>query len=114
MKHQFKVLAGRHVDRGRIYKTGEIVSSEADLVAAFPGKFEIVSRPVPSPEPSGEQEEFLNSQPKEEAEVLVQGSPDSPASLRRRSKASGESASASKKKGKAKSPPAEEDWGEDD
>ena len=46
----YRVKEGTHKDRqGRLYKKGDIVYSEVDLVKAFPGKFELVPAPAPVP-----------------------------------------------------------------
>lgn len=40
---QFKIRAGKHVDEsGRVYRKGEVVESEHDLVKMFPEKFDLV------------------------------------------------------------------------
>ena len=45
---QFKVLCGLHTQDGHVYKAGEIVESDKDLIKIFNnnGKFERVSVPV--------------------------------------------------------------------
>lgn len=37
---RFRVVDGKHHDRDRTYNKGELVESEEDLAAKFPGKFE--------------------------------------------------------------------------
>jgi hypothetical protein len=39
MKFRLKQKAGRHHEGGRVYKGGDTVVSDKDLVKAFPGKF---------------------------------------------------------------------------
>ena len=51
---EFKILAGTHAEGREIFRKGDVVSSELDLVAVFgSNKFEAVNGPVPvEPEPA--------------------------------------------------------------
>lgn len=44
---KFKVLEGVHHEGGKVYKKGETVESELDLVALFVGKFQLVESSSP-------------------------------------------------------------------
>ena len=47
MKFKLVKGAGPHKVGGRVYKAGEIVENDANLVRLFPGKFEQVEGPAP-------------------------------------------------------------------
>jgi len=51
MANKFRVLKGVHIQDGREYKEGEIVTSERSLSSLFAGKFAPVG-PAPAPVPS--------------------------------------------------------------
>lgn len=39
VKSRFRLLHGTHVDKGVVFKAGDQIEDESDLVARFPGKF---------------------------------------------------------------------------
>lgn len=51
-KHKFKLTGGGHTEGGKDYKAGDVVTSDQNLVALFPNKFEALG-----PAPSKDEEE---------------------------------------------------------
>lgn len=51
MLFRLKPKCGPHVQGGKQYEPGDVVESEGDLAAVFPGKFEKVGDSVPTPQP---------------------------------------------------------------
>lgn len=77
---KFRVIAGRHVQDGRIFGKDEILESEHDLVSQFRNKFERVDddtpvTPVKTPAPPGPAPRYVANPPETDARF---GSPVSP------------------------------------
>lgn len=51
MANKYKVLEGTHIQGGKAHKKGDVVISERDLVVIFPGKFAVLSAPIPANAP---------------------------------------------------------------
>ncbi len=101
MKQQFKVAAGRHTQDGQTYNKGEIVVSDHNLSALFPGKFTVVTAPVavveeaPAPPPQSTTSPAtakVEERPVESDKAPVQDQPEGGTVGQRAKKPSGRSA----------------------
>lgn len=57
---RYKLIGGAHVEEGKVFKTGAVVTSDFDLDRMFPGKFQALSDSVlvtSAPAPDDEDEE---------------------------------------------------------
>jgi len=42
---RFKVVAGAHIQEGKVFTKGKVVNSDHDLATTFKGKFEAIDKP---------------------------------------------------------------------